>query len=458
MVTALKSPATQRRLFSLPSLPLRLPKASQELTNKVVDIERRLNVLERRLKAQGNFNEYSLEVQRLTQEIESPEVKASGKYAELRSHLLGVAAAVSIGVIAGNFTESPLNAFSMFNTNSVEIQQNSNGRSMSTETATATAKRAPQIKAVDQRSDRSLNFHSIFNRRSTPVQANVNLNQDILVQAIIEQESSGRFNLVNKDSGALGFFQVMPANVPEWSRQALGRELNPDEFLQSPKLQMKIGQYKIAEYTRSQMRPGRSNEEVARRVFSLWYSGKANRWNDPKPQVYNGTNYPSIAQYTASVWNKYQSLLVAPKVGSSAQRVVDIAHRWVGKDFKPGMSARCADFMRHILREAGLSVPVSEQPIDKAIQWNGPYGLRAQSFFGTDVGIIIRDKSKLQPGDLIAWANTYGNFAPGAITHVGLYVGDGMVIDRSTRSQPIRKRSIDTFPHFVAGVRLHAYQ
>lgn len=303
--------------------------------------------------------------------------------------------------------------------------------------------------------------------RVDPVKVIRGINTTALRRAIIGQESGGRFNAVNPHSGALGYGQVMPFNIEGkgrgWDFEILGRDITPEQFLKSPELQIKIINGKLEQYVRSQTVEGRSEEEVVRRVASIWYSGRANLWNDAKPQTYNGHSYPSIAKYTGSIWNRYLALAETPTEipqntnKTTAQRVVDAALEYKGHSFKPEEFARCADWVRHIFRKLEVPLAVSNNPIDKAVQWNGPHSLRAQSFFGTDVGTIIRDKNQLKPGDLIAWANTYGNFNKGAITHVGIYVGNGMIIDRSTRSQPIRKRSIDTFPHFVAGVRPHAY-
>jgi cell wall-associated NlpC family hydrolase len=79
----------------------------------------------------------------------------------------------------------------------------------------------------------------------------------------------------------------------------------------------------------------------------------------------------------------------------------------------------------------------------------------ASSFFGEDIGTIIKDKSKLKPGDLVAWAQTYGNWGPNVVTHVGVYSGNGKVIDRGNSA--LKERSIDTFKNFLYGVRPKAY-
>jgi GH24 family phage-related lysozyme (muramidase) len=139
-------------------------------------------------------------------------------------------------------------------------------------------------------------------------------------------------------------------------------------------------------------------------------------------------------------------------LSSTAQRIVAEARSWVGKNFAPGVSAQCANFVRELFKRTGVQIGETRKALD-----GEEYGrAQAGSFFGADVGQLIRDKSQLKPGDLVAWNKTYGNFG-NDITHVGVYVGNGQIIDRSTSGAPIRMRSIDTFPGFVGGLRPTAY-
>lgn len=128
-----------------------------------------------------------------------------------------------------------------------------------------------------------------------------------LRRAIIGQESAGKFWLVNPDSGALGYGQLLRVNVAPWTKAALGRALTPEEFLANPKLQIKTIDHKLDEYLKRQLAyTGGKNEELAiRRVASTWYSGNPNLWNNTRPQYTNGRRYPSIASYTHSVWKRY---------------------------------------------------------------------------------------------------------------------------------------------------------
>lgn len=126
-------------------------------------------------------------------------------------------------------------------------------------------------------------------------------------RAIIGQESAGNFKAVNPHSGALGYGQVMPENVSSWTKEALGRSLTIDEFLSDPKIQIKVIDFKLNQYYQEGLKKsGGDGERAVRWVASTWYSGQGKWWNDTTPQFYNGHPYPSIHDYTASVFEKFQ--------------------------------------------------------------------------------------------------------------------------------------------------------
>ena len=143
---------------------------------------------------------------------------------------------------------------------------------------------------------------------------------------------------------------------------------------------------------------------------------------------------------------------------SVGNRVANMAIAWVGKSYKPSQKERCADFVRFVLRQLNVRVGITRKPWDAGKQ-NHNGSLKARSFFGNDIGIILTNPNQFQKGDLIGFTNTYGNFKRGAITHVGIYIGNGKVVDRSTMSAPVRVRSLSSFPNSqIIGVRPYAYQ
>lgn len=125
--------------------------------------------------------------------------------------------------------------------------------------------------------------------------------------AIIGQESNGKYQAVNRHSGALGYGQVMPENVGPWSKEALGYAVSTQAFLQNPELQLQIIDFKLRQYWQAALAASSGNETLAvRRVASQWYSGKPQWYTSTRPQYYAGHRYPSIADYTLSVLAKYQ--------------------------------------------------------------------------------------------------------------------------------------------------------
>ncbi|MEG4304793.1 S8 family serine peptidase [Microcoleus sp. D3_18a_C4] len=125
--------------------------------------------------------------------------------------------------------------------------------------------------------------------------------------AIFGQESGYNYAAVNSDSGALGIAQVMPENIPSWSREALGYPITANQFLNSPDLQLKIVAYKLNQYYQQAIAASGGNVDIAvRRVASDWYSGNPNLYNNTSPQYTNGVQYPSIANYTLSVLGKFK--------------------------------------------------------------------------------------------------------------------------------------------------------
>lgn len=134
---------------------------------------------------------------------------------------------------------------------------------------------------------------------------------------------------------------------------------------------------------------------------------------------------------------------------TAADKVVKLAESWADRSFKPGVTAQCAVFVRHVFNQLGYELPVTKSPLDNAFPVSPE---TANSFYGREVGEIINDPAKLEPGDLVLFYNTYGTYAEGTVTHVGIYIGDGMMIDRPTSDRPVQRRAITTFK-FAAGVR-----
>ena len=131
------------------------------------------------------------------------------------------------------------------------------------------------------------------------VRGPVNINR--LRQAIIGKESGGSFTVVNPDSGAIGIGQVMPENVGPWTQKHFGRRLTPAQFRKNPQAQMAVVNGQLNEILQQQLNAGYDAATAIRRTASIWYSGRGDLYNDPKPQ--NG--YPSIRAYTLDILRRY---------------------------------------------------------------------------------------------------------------------------------------------------------
>jgi hypothetical protein len=127
-------------------------------------------------------------------------------------------------------------------------------------------------------------------------------------------------------------------------------------------------------------------------------------------------------------------------------KVVTVARSWVGREFNPGQSAQCANFVRHVFSAAGVSVGCAPHPDDIHLIPGEPQSPSyANSFAGNEIGKKITSISALQPGDIVLFYNTYGNWPYGVITHVGIYDEGGYFIHRPTSARPVERGHLSGF-------------
>lgn len=104
-------------------------------------------------------------------------------------------------------------------------------------------------------------------------------------------------------------------------------------------------------------------------------------------------------------------LLIIPNGGLATK-----AEKWEGSHFKRGQSARCADFVGHVVKDNGGTPPSGYQKCTKWLKW----------------GISVK-QSNLKRGDIIIYSKS------GGYNHIGIYDGKGKVIHRPTSSKTVRK-------------------
>lgn len=121
------------------------------------------------------------------------------------------------------------------------------------------------------------------------------------VKAIAAKESGGSYGAVNPHSGALGKFQFMPGTMASTAQGCVGRVPSQGEFLGSPELQDQImGCFVEGKLSTIQAKATDAYTQC-RMMASIHYSGNPDKFNDARPQTYNGASYPSIASYTEDV-------------------------------------------------------------------------------------------------------------------------------------------------------------
>jgi peptidoglycan hydrolase-like protein with peptidoglycan-binding domain len=138
--------------------------------------------------------------------------------------------------------------------------------------------------------------------------------------------------------------------------------------------------------------------------------------------------------------------------------IAETAKSWAGKSFKPGETERCQDFVNTVLNQTspGLANKIGTTRQAQDGLESGEY--LASRFSGSDVGKKI-PVSEARPGDIVMFKGTYGEYkGTDVITHVGIYVGNGMMVDRPTSDRPVQMRSVNTFGEDnVVVYRPHAY-
>lgn len=121
-----------------------------------------------------------------------------------------------------------------------------------------------------------------------------------LMRAIGGQESGGYSNPYaarNPHSGAMGKYQVMPANIAGnrtgWDWDALGRDVSVSEFMSNPSIQEAIARHRLGQYLKNWGMAG---------AAATWYGGTWGRNNMYSKTPQNG--YPSMYEYVMSILNK----------------------------------------------------------------------------------------------------------------------------------------------------------
>ena len=122
---------------------------------------------------------------------------------------------------------------------------------------------------------------------------------------------------------------------------------------------------------------------------------------------------------------------------------------------KKGIGEACQMTMNDLYKGASFVDKVTQKSFDGyGAAENGANF--ANKWFGSDVSDRV-DPRNAKTGDIVGWVNTYGNYKPGTITHVGSVMGRGedgrLVVADHSRKDGLRFRSIDD-PQYVARPRV----
>lgn len=122
---------------------------------------------------------------------------------------------------------------------------------------------------------------------------------DQLIYAIRMQESGGNYTVVNS-IGAVGAYQVMKANIPSWTRQALGHSLTWQQYRDNAAAQDAVARYMLGKYYKQYGAAG---------AAAMWYSGQ------PNPNKTYGN--PPVSTYVQQVMNRTGSYYAGTSGGAS---------------------------------------------------------------------------------------------------------------------------------------------
>ena len=144
---------------------------------------------------------------------------------------------------------------------------------------------------------------------------------------------------------------------------------------------------------------------------------------------------------------------------SSAEKIVHEALGWKEKGFRVGVAEQCMNWTREVLVAAcgkHFNTLETQHPWDEALLGPDDELLpeHADSLANEQFGEKISRPEDLQPGDLVFFKNTYGNWAAGVYTHVGIAMGDGKFIHRQTSNHGLVRVQPIPVEDFAAGIRL----
>ncbi|MEH6396520.1 NlpC/P60 family protein [Pseudoalteromonas sp.] len=152
-------------------------------------------------------------------------------------------------------------------------------------------------------------------------------------------------------------------------------------------------------------------------------------------------------------------LLTASNYSYATNIIIDIALTWQDKGYRVGKAEQCMNWTREVLVSA-----CGEH--FKSLQTKAPWDahllgeedelavIHADSLAGDELGKKITQLSDVQQGDLLFFKNTYGDWAEGVITHVGIALDNTRYIHRMTSNKGIVRVEAIPDKEFANALRL----
>jgi hypothetical protein len=153
----------------------------------------------------------------------------------------------------------------------------------------------------------------------------------------------------------------------------------------------------------------------------------------------------ALFAYNHAGWYVDQVLAVAIRYGygqslAPTNRVVELARSQIGMPYvwgasDPHVGFDCSGLVEWVYAQVGVNVPRTAQA-----QYDATSRL---------------SQDQLQPGDLVFFANTYPSAEP--ITHVGIYVGNGLMINAANPTSGVGEMPVFTgywATHYAGGGRV----
>ncbi|HEY0582066.1 MAG TPA: NlpC/P60 family protein [Chloroflexota bacterium] len=135
------------------------------------------------------------------------------------------------------------------------------------------------------------------------------------------------------------------------------------------------------------------------------------------------------------------AVAVQPASGPASSAAVDVARRYLGVPYvfggsNPAIGLDCSGLVQLVFRQLGVALPRT-----------------AQTQFAATARVT---QEQLQPGDLVFFSRTYID-PHDWITHVGIYVGNGLQINAPTEGQVVSIQPVFSGfwgAHFAGGGRV----